>query len=162
MRSVMLRNCIVICFLAVADAVYGSADSIGPRGINSSSVPLTGAGIGIGQLELYRPGDPDLDTNGNFFHMDVNPKQVYFRNPGGFNADPDDPSEMVTPHAEQIAGIMISKDAVATGVAAPQGALPGADLHSIGGVTGPTLPDIYNQVAENACSGPRFSDHLIC
>lgn len=150
MKGVMFGNCIVMCLLAAVDAAFGSADSIGPNGINSSSVPLTGAGIGIGQVELYRPGDPDLDTNGNFFHMDVNPKDVYFRDPGNFVADADDPSEMVTQHAEQIAGIMISKDAVATGVAAPKGAMPGADLYSIGGVPGPTLSDVYNQVADNA------------
>jgi hypothetical protein len=70
----------------------------------------------------------------------VNPADVFFRNPLNFVADADDASEMVTPHAEQIAGIMISKDAVATGVAAPKGATPGADLYSIGGIPGPNCP----------------------
>jgi hypothetical protein len=81
--------------------------------------------------------------------MDVNPRDVFFRNATNFVADADDPSEMLTQHSEQIAGIMISKHAVATGVAAPKGIIPGADLYSIGGIPGPNLSDIYNQVAEN-------------
>ena len=96
MKVIALWGCIAICFLAVGRIVYGSADSIGPHGINSSSVPLTGASIGIGQVEQYRPGDPDIDSNGNFYHSDVNPKDVFFRNPGNFIADADDASEMVT------------------------------------------------------------------
>lgn len=150
MKCAMLGIVIVSFSFILPDFVHGSADSIGPHGINSGGVPLTGAGIGIGQVELYRPGDPDIDSNGNFYHSDVNPKDVFFRNPTNFFADADDPSEMVTQHAEQIAGIMISKDAVATGVAAPKGALPGANLYSIGGVPGPNVSDIYNQVAENS------------
>jgi hypothetical protein len=150
MRRALVWVCAFFYLYATVDLAYGSADSIGPHGINSSSLPLTGAGIGIGQVELYRPGDPDIDTNGNFYHSDVNPKDVFFRNPGNFIAEADDASEMVTQHAEQIAGIMISKNATATGVAAPKGTTPGADLYSIGGVPGPNLSDIYSQVAENA------------
>lgn len=150
MKRATLGIWMAVFFFAGVGLVYGSADSIGPHGINSSTVPLTGAGIGIGQVELYRPGDPDIDSNGNFYNSDVNPKDVFFRNPSNFIAVADDPSEMVTQHSEEIAGIMISKNATATGVAAPKGAIPGADLYSIGGVPGPTLPNIYNQVADNA------------
>jgi len=33
--------------------------TIGPDGIDSSGLNLTGGGIGIGQVEPNRPGDPD-------------------------------------------------------------------------------------------------------
>lgn len=62
--------CSVAALLIVASTAFGDAASIGPNGINATGISLTGAGIGIGQAELYRPGDPtgpgdpDLDTVG--------------------------------------------------------------------------------------------------
>jgi hypothetical protein len=147
--------CSIAIGLFVVETAFGDADSIGPKGINSARTTLTGAGIGIGQAELYRPGDPtgpgdpDLDTLGTSFNSTVRPKQVFYHSGASFTAHPDRASEMATSHAEFVAGIMISTDPVATGVAAPSGTQAGADLYSIGGIDTTSLTNIYNSVAEN-------------
>ncbi len=159
--------CIAAIGLLVTQTVYGDAASIGPNGINSAGIALTGAGIGIGQAELYRPGDPIgpgdplLDTMVNFYNTAVRPKEVFFHSGASFTAHADMASEMPTPHAEYVSGIMISNDPVATGVAAPVGMQAGADLYSIGGIDQTNLTAIYNSVAENlqflAQRGPATS-----
>lgn len=54
---------LILCAAVAAQLLRGqvawaSADSIGPNGINSSGLPLTGMGVDIGQAEDFRPGDP--------------------------------------------------------------------------------------------------------
>ncbi|MEX2317066.1 MAG: hypothetical protein WD669_07935 [Pirellulales bacterium] len=140
--------CIVGIGLLVANSAFGDAASIGPNGINSTATGLTGAGVGIGQADLERPGDPNFDTAGAVFNNTVDPAQVFFHSGATFTATADMGSE-ISAHAVGGAGTMISSDPVATGVAAPSGMQAGADLYSIGGVQGPNLPDVYNQVSEN-------------
>lgn len=124
--------------------VWASADSNGPNGINSSGLSLTGAGIGIGQVEIRRPGDPSFDTDATLFNSTVNPANVFFWNQFNFNAGMDNFFE-TSDHAVEIASIMISTDTTAHGVAT------GAELYSIGtNMIGPTPMDIYTQVAQAA------------
>jgi hypothetical protein len=89
----------------------------------------------------------------------------FFQSGASFTANANSATEMQTPHAEWVAGVMISTDPVATGVAAPSGMLAGADLYSIGGVNQTNLTTIYNDVAENlqflAQRGPATSTQKI-
>jgi subtilisin family serine protease len=76
--------------------------STGPKGANATGLGLSGAGIRIGQIEPGRPGIFGFDGN-NRFNRAVTPVAV-FRSV--FNPV----SERGThPHAEQVAGIMISR-----------------------------------------------------
>jgi hypothetical protein len=128
----------------VPSAAFGSVDSNGPNGINSGGLSLTGAGIDIGQVETGRPGDPNFDTNASLVNSMTNPADVYFWNQFNFNATSNAFSE-ITAHAVEVAGLMISADPVAKGVATD------AELHSIGiNPVGPTLVDIYTQTAQAA------------
>jgi hypothetical protein len=92
--------------LLSAAAALGSTESVGPNGINSAGLDETGVGIAIGQVEPGRPGKriadggPDSAINANQF---IVPADV-FRLDGAANVA--DTSQ----HAEQVAGIMISKD----------------------------------------------------
>ena len=91
--------------------------SVGVNGINAKGLGLTGAGIGIGQVEVGRPGKPGFDNAANS-HPNVNPAGVFLRDGAAIaNANTDN-------HAEQVAGVMISTHGVNKGVA------PGASLFS--------------------------------
>lgn len=86
-------------YLFLTPAVALASDiSISPNGINSSILSQTGANIGIGQVEVFRPGIA-ADGAGNF-HPDVMPTEVFHRN-GPAQAD-------YKAHATQVAGVMIS------------------------------------------------------
>lgn len=115
----------VMSFLLVCsgEQVTGSIASIGPGGINSAGLPYTGAGISIGQVEPDRPTKPGFDDpyNSNFF---TDPTEVSI-----LNGDPNptanaqdeifilDPPAPPDPHATHVAGVMISGDSFAPGVA---------------------------------------------
>lgn len=112
-----------VLLLMLDEQVLGSIDSIGPAGINSVSLPYTGVGINIGQVEPERPGDPDLEdpNNSNFF---TDPEGIFLLNG---NPNPtanaqdeiyfDNPPNPPEPHATRVAGVMISGDSLAPGVA---------------------------------------------
>jgi subtilisin family serine protease len=109
--------------LTCIEQVSGDSESIGPNGINSAGLGYTGAGISIGQVEPERPGTPEIDdaNNSNFFTV---PKEVFLLNgnpaptPNAqdeiYFINPPDPPH---PHATYIAGVMISSDTFAPGVA---------------------------------------------
>lgn len=96
----------------VSIGVFGidAADLIGPNGET-----LNGAGIKIGQVEVLRPVDPDVDDSAN---STINPAHVWVQqaeptnNSIGGGTDPDDVN-----HPTWVAGIMISSDTTAKGVA---------------------------------------------
>jgi subtilisin family serine protease len=127
--------------LALTGTAYSSVDSISEIGINSRNVPYTGMGISIGQVELDRPADPDIDnaSNSNFF---TDPEQVYLLD-DRVEPTPNSMAELFdnqtppTPHATRVAGVMISADAFAPGVAR------NADLYASHGsfVTNPFIAD---------------------
>lgn len=134
-----------ILLLLSQQTVFGSQNSIGPNGIHSSVLSLTGAGVDVGQLELGRPGDPNFDTMMSLFNDLVEPDEVFNRTGVNFQATPDLSSE-ITAHATDVAGIIISSDPVATGVA------PDARLLSIACDCGSTSTAamLYDQLAVSA------------
>ena len=85
--------------LPVTAATLG--DSTGVNGINSQGLGLTGAGIGIGQVEPERPGLPGFDNLDNS-HPNVIPAGVFLQN------RPAVPNDHTSNHAEQVAGVIIS------------------------------------------------------
>ncbi len=133
--------------LLLATHAEASENSIGPGGINSAGLGLTGNGISIGQVELERPGDPDIDDDGILFEVGVDddgshsnsftdPKAVFIEddiNPPTPNNDAEllDPNDF-SAHATWVAGVMISSDVLAPGVA------PGADLYASAGFIMPS------------------------
>jgi subtilisin family serine protease len=116
--------------LVVFDFTSANASqvTIGNDGINSAGLlglngmPLTGAGIAIGQVEIGRPGR--RVTNGG---PDDNAHSDASIIPAGLflgNTVDTVPNTHVDGHAQDVAGVMISTDATRTGVA------PGAQLYS--------------------------------
>ena len=92
--------------LLLVGVALGSSESVGPNGINSAGLDETGVGISIGQVEPKRPGKriadggPDSAINANQY---IIPADV-FRLDGMANTSD------TGPHAEQVAGVMISMD----------------------------------------------------
>jgi hypothetical protein len=108
MKALRRVSCIgMVIAMSLATSGYGSSDSVGPNGINSAGLGLTGAGISIGQVEIGRPGKrvadggPDGAQNAN---ANIVPADV-FRLDGAANVLD------VSAHAERVAGVMISSDA---------------------------------------------------
>jgi hypothetical protein len=133
-------TCCAMCAanLLLLSSVWASTDSIGPNGINSAGLGLTGAGISIGQVEVGRPGKliadggPDMPPNGN---SNIVPEAVFRRDGMANTAD-------VDAHAEQVAGVMISTDMTDgpdMDMDAPVGVATGADLYA-SAYNVPTLP----------------------
>lgn len=101
--------------------------SVGEQGIDArklqaSPFKLTGKNIWLGQVELSRPSQFAVDKNVNrLLNLNrayVRPYQVFFRDrPANSNRQIDD-------HSYQVAGVMISRHKIKTGVA------PGANLVS--------------------------------
>lgn len=129
---------------------FANADSvsIGPDGINSTGLGLTGAGVVVGQVEEGRPGDIDNGDNAANRNSKVNPADVFIQN------NPANPtaSAEVTEHATEVAGVIIStatdddtpNDApfdsnnpqlFTTNTIVPRGVAPGASLYSSAYVT---------------------------
>lgn len=106
-RPVVSASLLIAC---LASPVSASLISAGPNGIDALGQGLTGAGIGIGQLEIGRPGLPGFDTAANS-NSNVTPAGVF---EGKFNATA---NRGPANHAQQVAGVMISKGPVTAGVA---------------------------------------------
>jgi len=132
----------VIIFYCFTTSIYADAVSIGVDGIDSVSVPYTGNGISIGVLDAERSGLPGFD-NANNSNAGTVPKKVFLLDERVApmedrlielygNPNPQNPTD---PHATQIAGVIISKDAMAPGVA------QNADLYSAAGAF-PQIPAI--------------------
>lgn len=130
MRQFVHRSCATFGLFWIGSTSFADATTNGPFGINIPSTGLTVSDVDIGQVEEFRPGDPDFDTNPSLYHSNVNPTQVFWRTPGslstfsasnGVNA-----TNEVRDHATEVAGVMISTNTTLKGVA------PGAHLYSIG------------------------------
>lgn len=130
--------------------LFGSEDTRGPNGINSAALSLTGTGVSIGQVEAQRPGKfGDGFDDGSHSNSSTIPKAVYILDglTPNWNDDDelyDDTFNPPIAHATLVAGVMISTDAIATGIAT------GADLYA-SGVYGPTGPlDLFDRIAITA------------
>jgi hypothetical protein len=158
MKRRRTQGCSAALFvLLIVAPVQASLDSISENGINSANLGYTGAGIGIGQVELRRPGDPDIDDDGALNEPGIDddnlhsnsttdPKAVFIEDGGAptpnSNAEViDNLGPPIFSHATEVAGVMISNDPVARGVA------PAADLYAAGYV-GTT--DLFDSIALSA------------
>ena len=60
--SRLIISCVFVTLLGV-ELSRADTISIGPDGINATAIPfLTGSGVNIGQVELFRPGKPDCSS----------------------------------------------------------------------------------------------------
>ncbi|MGL4513732.1 MAG: S8 family serine peptidase [Lacipirellulaceae bacterium] len=132
MRKQLGLSVVVAALSMMSLVAVASQDSIGPNGIDSDGLTLangnvlTGSGVGIGQVEPFRPGRAGTDVPANL-HPSVNSAAVFRQDSVANAADTDD-------HAQQVAGIMISTDLVAKGVS------PSASLFASAYVTGGANP----------------------
>jgi len=130
-------------------SIHADTRSIGPAGINSAGLGLTGAGVRIGQVEEGRPGDADVGDNLAHRNTTTNPTSVFIQNIPG-NAPPN--TTDVHAHAQEVAGVMISTNTTdsspndapfdpehpelfTTNGIFPTGVAPGASLYSSAYVT---------------------------
>jgi hypothetical protein len=127
--------------------------SIGPNGINSAGLGLTGAGVRIGQVEQGRPGDVGNGDDAAHRNSTTNPLDVFIQNIPGDPA----PNAEVSDHAQEVAGVMISTSAVdGTGIdgngdpiangIAPTGVATGAIHYSSAYVTEDTNPGYQDAI----------------
>ena len=105
---------LALYFSFISASALASSISIGTKGIKSSLLNLTGANIGIGQLETGRPGIA-LDGPASR-HEDVVPTAVFRQD--------DDPNFFdASEHGTQVAGVMISKNTGSLAGVAPEAKL---------------------------------------
>lgn len=124
----------VIAFgrLAVNES-RASTDSIGPNGIVSAGLNLTGDGIAIGQVERFRSGKFGYDNDALCCNATVIPADVFVMDAQA------DPNERYNSHALSVAGVMISTATTATaGHVPPTGIAQQADLYSSSFLSGNT------------------------
>jgi hypothetical protein len=127
-----LKSCAVTfsaVTLIIAAAVQASNDTNGRNGINSADLPLNGSAISIGQVEYQRPGKFGFD-DGAHSNVGTVPEQVSIDDGGAPTANANneiiDPGPPPVAHATQVAGVIISNDPFAPGVATE------ADLYASG------------------------------
>jgi hypothetical protein len=115
---------LIVFSLNPADA-WSSVETIGPNGINSAALGLTGDEIIIGQVEPFRSGKPGYDTDANCCNIHVTPVDVFVH---GQQANV---NQRYNDHALAVAGVMISTATTATGGhSPPTGVAIEADLYS--------------------------------
>lgn len=135
---------IAILLVLVIGNSQASEITIGPVGINSANLkkfdgvtPLTGAGIGIGQVEPHRPGDVEAGDDAAHRNSTINPEAVFYR-----DSSPHPNENDGEPHGSWVAGIMISTHTFLRGVSV------GAKLYS--SATDPTEPFFDTHAAISA------------
>ncbi len=101
--------------------------ALGEGGIRSTDLGLTGEGVAIGQVELFRPGQPGFDSD-ELTHPLIQPASVALRDL------PPRKSLHTGVTAEHVAGILISQDENLRGI------VPDADLFASAYVTPGTDP----------------------
>jgi hypothetical protein len=120
------RFCLFIILVNCTSFAVAGAESIGPKGIDSTGLKdpmgndLDGSGIDIGEVDVLRTGRIGYDTNANCCEPSTIPTQVYFHDAIAA------PNDHLTQnfHPMWVAGVLISTDNLAKGVAT------GAQLHA--------------------------------
>src|SRR5581483_4581840 len=106
----------------LSGSAVGDDLSFGKEGMAATtavrSYGVSGDGVGIGQVELDRPGRPKLDSTA-LANKDVVPTQVFIR------TSPATKDVAIHPHAESVAGVIIG-----AGKGALAGIAPKASLYS--------------------------------
>jgi subtilisin family serine protease len=106
-----------ILVVGIAREAEASQDTIGPNGIRSAGLGLTGAGVVIGQVEPGRVGKvdpPGQDTAADCCNADVHIAGAYFKDA------PASPNQgTFTDHAIAVAGVMVSRATTAPPPPAP-------------------------------------------
>lgn len=145
--------------LLLVSSTHADTRSIGPDGINSTGLGLTGAGVVVGQVEEGRPGDIDNGDNAANRNSKVDPADVFIQNNP---ANPTANAE-VSEHATEVAGVIISTatddntpndapldpmhpELFTTNTLAPRGVAPGASLYSSAYVTTGTNPGYLDAI----------------
>ena len=139
-----------LCGPLLPRTLFGSEDTRGTNGINSAAIPLTGAGVGIGQVEGQRPGKfGDNFDDGAHSNFGTIPEAVYLLD--GQSANWNTNSELFDntknppiAHATLVAGVMISTDPLAPGIA------PGAKLYAGATLSGTGPIDPFDRAAITA------------
>jgi len=129
MRAALCRI-VAISATVFSSSAHGSQDSLGPNGINSLGLGLTGDMVAVGQVEDYRSAKTDYDSiaNSNTFIDPLYVQQQDRTSEQNEDLDSDDMTGVSDPlddhHATWVAGLIISSDPDLTGVA------PNANLNS--------------------------------
>ncbi len=161
MSRLLKINYIAILFVVCISAeVFASVETNSAVGINSVGVPYTGKGISIGQVEFERPGKFGFDnvSNSNFGTI---PKEVFLLDDrisptANSFVEIFDPTPPNIAHANQVAGVMISKDPFAPGVARD------ADLYATAGTfaTVPSIPTFDSLAISTQFIATRDNDDV--
>lgn len=142
-----LQNC---------EVMYASSLTLGPNGINSIGLtladgvtPLDGTGIGIGMVEPSRAAMMGVDA-ANTLNSTVNPTAVFRQDGAATVGDLSNAGQ--ADHAMQVAGVLISTDPVAQGVA-PGGSLY-SSTHDTGLGTLGNLDDLTMRTIQHVATQP--------
>src|SRR5688500_13144670 len=91
-----------VVFLLIPSLASGDYIMIGPAGINSKRLELTGKGVVIGQAEVNgRSAKAGYDPGGSS-HSQVKPFQVYY------DGQTDGMNGHISDHATSVAGVIIA------------------------------------------------------
>jgi hypothetical protein len=106
----------------------GAVDiALGPLGIQArlakTQFGVDGSGQTLGQVEIGRPGDPDLDNLVlNFFHPDIDPGGPANVGVADIAISPPSQHTQVRNHATQVAGVMVGAANATQGTGVAEGA----------------------------------------
>jgi hypothetical protein len=112
-RFLQIQICAFAIVFSTGGVVLADTVTIGPNGINSAGLSnangqlLTGAGIAIGQVEPLRPGDVDVGDDPANCNTTTNPAGVFIQD----HTTAPFANILISPHAQEVAGVMISTDA---------------------------------------------------
>lgn len=124
----MARVPVAILLVLIGTSIGKAAALTDEKGINSAVTGLDGSKAIIGQIELARAGDPDVDISSatgmpipELITPGLNPAAVFFGTQNATSAF------LVDDHANQVAEVMVGTGGVATGAKLYSGMPGGGD-----------------------------------